>query len=292
MHIIIGTRGSDLALAQTDIVKKLVTSLDPSITVEIKVIKTEGDKNMAPIPTDVVGKGWFTKEIEKALLTREIDLAEHSLKDLGEVLPEGLIISAIPARGDVRDVLVSKNNIQVKDLPEGAIIGTDSARRKVLLLQMRTDLQVESVRGNVNTRLRKLQEEDYDALVLAAAGLQRLGMEDIITEYFDPFEFIPAPGQGAIAIQTRSSDTELNRLLVKINDTKTELETIAERLFTKAMGGGCKLPVGAYAVIEGDQLKLYGMVAEEDGSYFRKGSITGKAKDVEKLGKDLVLRLQ
>ena len=221
MHIIIGTRGSDLALAQTDIVKKLVTSLDPSITVEIKVIKTEGDKNMAPIPTDVVGKGWFTKEIEKALLTREIDLAEHSLKDLGEVLPEGLIISAIPARGDVRDVLVSKNNIQVKDLPEGAIIGTDSARRKVLLLQMRSDLQVESVRGNVNTRLRKLQEEDYDALVLAAAGLQRLGMEDIITEYFDPFEFIPAPGQGAIAIQTRSSDTELNRLLVKINDITT-----------------------------------------------------------------------
>lgn len=291
MKITIGTRGSDLAIIQTEIIKAAILSVDPEVVIDVSIIKTEGDKNMSPIPLDTVGKGWFTKEIEKALLDGIIDVAAHSLKDLPEELPDGLGISAITERGDVRDVLVSKNHMKLADLPKGAIIGTDSSRRRLQILHLREDLRVESVRGNVNTRLKKLHEGNYDALVLAAAGLQRLNMEQDITEYFDPTTFIPAPGQGALAVETRISDTALNNILQQINHTPTIITTKAERAFASAIGGGCKLPVGAYAVCEGKTFTLYGMMALLDGKEYIIDKTNGFCDEAEYLSKVLANKI-
>lgn len=291
MKITIGTRGSDLAIIQTEIVKAAILAIDSDIQIDISIIKTEGDKNMSPIPLDTVGKGWFTKEIEKTLLDGSIDLAVHSLKDLPEELPEGLGIAAITKRGDVRDVLVSKNRVKLADLPAGAIIGTDSSRRRLQVLHLRNDLQVESVRGNVNTRLKKLHQGNYDALVLAAAGLQRLNMEKEITEYFDPTTFIPAPGQGALAVETRINDTALNNFLDKINHIPTTTATKAERAFAAAIGGGCKLPVGAYAICQNDRFTLYGMMASLDGTTYVIDQTNGPCVEAKALSKALANKI-
>jgi len=289
--IIIGSRGSALAWKQSEVVSDRLQNLDPTLRIEIKAITTQGDKNNSPIPLDVVGKGWFTKEIENELLASSIDLAVHSLKDLPEELPNGLCIGAIPEREDPRDVLVSKDGKALEQLKQGAIIGTDSLRRKVQILALRSDLVVESIRGNVPTRLKKLQTEHYDAVVLAAAGLVRLGLENEITQYFEPGQMVPAPGQGALAVELRTQDTELQNLLQQINDPVTEITTSAERAFSRAVGGGCKQPVGAYATCVGDIFTLVAIIAPLDCSTLIRDSITGTCADSIMLSQQLAKRM-
>ena len=289
--IIIGGRGSEMSLKQIDIVKNKLVQLDPKIVIEVKIITTKGDKNMHPIPLDSEGKGWFTKEIDRSLLDGEIDAAVHSLKDLPEELPEGIVFAAIPQREDAREVLVSKKNIPFRLLPEHAVIGTDSNRRKSQLLYQRPDLTIKSIRGNVNTRLRKLREEDYDGLILAAAGLIRLNMQEIITGYFDLPEFIPSPGQGALAVVIRHDKQKLLDFISKINDRQTVEAVTAERSFSAAVGGGCKTPVGAYAGFANGKLQLYGLVGSLDGKHIAADSVAGAGTEAEKLGKALAKKI-
>jgi hydroxymethylbilane synthase len=291
MRIIIGTRGSDLALIQSEIVRKKLLTADPSLIIELKVIKTEGDVNTSPIPLDTVGKGWFTKEIETELLNGTIHLAVHSLKDLPETLPAGLHIGAYPAREDARDVLVSRGNVSLKDLPHGVRVGTDSTRRRVQLLALCPDLIVTSMRGNVPTRVKKVDDGTYDAAILAAAGLKRLGLEQRIVHYFSVEEMTPAPGQGILAVETKEDFA----FLEKLNDHPAQVAAQVERAFSRAVGGGCKEPVGAYAEIKGGDLTLHGMIAPEDGSKIMRDSIKGNVRDAlslaEKLAKGLLERL-
>lgn len=284
-QIIIGTRGSKLALIQTNIVKEKLQKLLPEVTINVQIITTKGDKNMSPVPLDSIGKGWFTKEIDKALLDGTIDIAVHSLKDLPEVLPKGLVIAAIPEREDAREALVSQNNVSFDKLPKGAVIGTDSTRRKAQILHKRQDLVVESVRGNVNTRLEKLDAGQYDALFLAVAGLKRLGLENRITEYFSVDDIIPSPGQGALAVVMKKSNTTLFSLLEKLNHKKTLSAISAEHVFSKTVGGGCKLPVGVYAVSHGNRISLYGVIGSLDGTYVVKESIDGNLSEAKHLAK-------
>ena len=276
--IIIGTRGSQLALIQTNIVKDLLQPLLPKTAIEIAVIKTAGDKNMKPIPLDTIGKGWFTKEIDRQLLDGTIDIAVHSLKDLLDTITPGLKITAIPPREDAREALISRNGLSLQKLTKGSVIGTDSLRRKIQILALRPNLVVKSVRGNVNKRLEKLDAKEYDGLFLAVAGLKRLGLSDRITEYFDPQAFIPSPGQGALAVVSKASNTTLNAKLSQLNDMQSVQAVLAERFFSAATSGGCSMPVGAYAYSDGNALTLYGMIGSEDGKHivkdFAKGTIT------------------
>lgn len=267
--LVIGTRGSELALRQTDITREAMLSVDPQLKIEVRVIKTKGDTNHTPIPLDTIGKGWFTEEIERALYIKEIDLAVHSLKDMAEEMPEGLIIGAYLPREDARDTLVTKNGESLDALPEGAIIGTDSTRRQVQMLELRPDVRMQSVRGAVPTRLEKLAIENYSAVILAAAGLKRLGLEGRITRYFEPNEMTPAPGQGILAVQARKDDVQLHELLSAIQDKDSEHAALIERSFSQATGGGCKSPNGAYASRIGSRWTLCGMIQKKDGTILR-----------------------
>ena len=246
---------------------------------------------MNPIPLDTVGKGWFTKELDKELLEGSIDLAVHSLKDVPEILPDGLIIAAIPQRGDPREALVSAQASSLDTLKANAIVGTDSTRRKAQLLLRRKDIVVKSVRGNVNRRLQKLDEKQYDALMLAVAGLQRLHVEARITQYFEADDFIPSPGQGALAVVIKKDNQKLFSLLKKINHLPTVSAVTAERTFSVEVGGGCKMPVGAYAKADGNVLTLYGFVGSIEGTNFIKGSIAGSISKAIQLGKQLAQQL-
>ena len=206
--IVLGTRGSKLALVQTKLVADAVREKFPDLDIETKTITTKGDVNTSPIPLDTVGKAWFTGEIEEELMTKKIDIAVHSLKDVPPDTSKGSIVLPVLRREDPRDVLVSKQNFTFEKLPQGAIVGTDSSRRKAQLLAKRPDLRVQSIRGNIDTRLRKLREEEYDAIVIAAAGLARLSLLDVVTEYFEIDAFVPAPGQGTLAAQARARTTQ------------------------------------------------------------------------------------
>ena len=268
-QLIIGTRGSALALKQSDIVTQALRAADPSIEVAVRIIQTHGDTNQQPIPLDTIGKGWFTQEIEQVLLSHNIDLAVHSLKDLAENMPEGLSIGAYLPREDARDVLITKHGESLEALKRGAIVGTDSARRRVQILALRPDLQVVSLRGNVPTRIEKLTKENYDAIILASAGLKRLGMEEKITRYFTIDEITPAPGQGILAVQARVGDAALDALLARINDTDAAQASHIERSFSSIVGGGCKAPTGAYAAHEGEEYVLSGMIVAKDGRIIR-----------------------
>ncbi len=289
--IIIGTRGSQLSLVQTNLIKDHLQSLLPQTLIEIKIITTKGDKNMNPVPLDSVGKGWFTKEIDKALLAGEIDMAVHSLKDLSEILPKGLVIAALPIREDAREALVARSGLPLLKLKKGSVIGTDSTRRKAQILHKRPDLIVESIRGNVNRRLEKLDNGEYDAVFLAVAGLKRLGLTSRITEYFDETDIIPSPGQGALAVVIRKSNTALYTTLKKLNDPTTVAAVKAERAFSKAIGGGCKMPVGAYAKIVEDTIIMHAVVGSLDGTYLEIDSIKGSILTPAKLGKIIASRL-
>jgi hydroxymethylbilane synthase len=289
--IIIGTRGSQLAMKQSQAVCDKLKAFDPELQIEIKIIKTEGDVNQSPIPSDVMGKGWFTKEIEKELLNGTIDLAVHSLKDLPEKLPEGLDIGAYPEREDPRDAFVSKEGLSLAQLPKGAIIGTDSPRRRVQILAIRPDVEVKSIRGNVPTRLEKMESQGYDAVVLAAAGLKRLGLENRITHYFDPDEMTSAPGQGILAVEFKIGNSLAESLAAAITDTDAERAARIERTFSREVGGGCKQPVGAYVECEGNNFTLRAVVAHEDGSHIVRDSISGLIDESVELSIDLAKKM-
>jgi len=292
--IILGTRGSTLALAQTQLLINALTQKYPEVAMEARVIVTKGDLNQSPIPLDTVGKDWFTAEIEAALLKGDIDIAVHSLKDLTPQISEGLVTLPVLERGDARDVLISKSGAGLDDLPHGAVIGTDSVRRKILLLERRPDLVVKSIRGNVDTRLKKLHDEPYDAIVLAAAGLERVGMINVVTEFFDPAIFIPAIGQGILAAQVRKDRTDVLDMLSAIQDPWTIIVSNAEQSFSNAAGGGCKVPIGCYANIIGDEIALSAFVQSADGARLLRKSVRGPVNsandDAAALARELLNR--
>ena len=264
-NLILGTRGSKLALAQSDWVADALRSAHPELDVDIRIIQTRGDATQAAnVPLASFGeKGIFAKELEAALLAGEIDLAVHSMKDLEHTLPEGLVIATVPPREDPRDALIGST---LDALPIGAKVGTGSVRRRALLLSRRPDLQLLEIRGNIDTRLRKFREGQYDAICLAVAGLNRLGLQENIAEILDPEWFTPDPGQGALAIETRRGDDEIKYLLHPLHDLEAHNITRAERRFLRAIGGGCKTPLGALATSYGKMLSLTAMVAAPDGS--------------------------
>ena len=268
--LVIGTRGSALALKQADIARQALLAAEPTLRIEIRVVTTRGDVDSASIPLDVVGKGWFTKEVEQALLETSIDVAVHSLKDLPEELPDGLAIGAYLPREDARDVLITRDNEPLEDVKPGAVIGTDSIRRQLQMRALRPDVRIESVRGNVPTRLEKLAAGPYDALILAAAGIKRLGLDGRITRYFEPHEMTPAPGQGILAVEARQADTDLVALLASLSDKEASHAARIERSFSRMMGDGCKAPTGAYAFREADACMFLGMTADATGNIMRK----------------------
>jgi hydroxymethylbilane synthase len=262
-RLIIGTRGSRLALRQTGIVVDALRDLHgDALDVEIREIKTEGDRSAAPL-TEIGGLGVFTKAIEDALLAREIDVAVHSLKDLPPALTDGLVLAAIPPRGDVRDALVARDGATLAHLPPGARIGTGSERRAVQLRRLRDDIEPVSIRGNVDTRIRKVEDGEYDGAVLAMAGLERLGLAARATQVFSVDEMIPSVGQGALAIQVRSDDLEASEIASAIDHAETRACVTAERAFLERLGAGCRLPVGAYAHINADRLLMMAMVGTQ-----------------------------
>jgi hydroxymethylbilane synthase len=279
--LVIASRGSQLALWQARWVSAQLTELGHECRIEI--VKTTGDK-ITDVPLSKVGtKGLFTKEIEEALLDGRADLAVHSLKDLPTELPEGLVLAAVPEREDARDAVVGK---RLADLPTGARVGTSSLRRSAQLRKLRPDLIVESVRGNLDTRLRKLDEGQYDAILLAAAGLKRLGWGDRIAEILDADTMCSAVGQGALAIETRASGAGFDAAQA-LDHAGTHAAVTAERGVLGALGGGCQVPIGAHATVEGGKLRLVGLVASPDGDEVIRGESQGAASDAESLGRAL-----
>lgn len=289
--LIIGTRGSKLALWQAEFIKAELERVHPDLQVELKIIKTTGDavQNRSLVG---LGKGVFTKEIEAALLVDEIDIAVHSLKDLPTELPEGLCVIAIPNRTDPRDVLITASQKPLKDLPEGAIIGTTSPRRKGQLLNMRRDLEIVEVRGNIDTRLRKLQETDVDGIMLAAAGIKRLLDPALITQYFEVEEMVPAVGQGAIGIEAREGDTAVANLLEPLNDHQALAEITAERAVLETLGGGCSVPIGAHATQTNGKLDLISSVSHPEGESRIVEKGTGSPDAAQDLGESVAEKLK
>ncbi|MDD7392429.1 MAG: hydroxymethylbilane synthase [Fusobacterium gastrosuis] len=268
-NIIIGSRGSILALAQAKKVQENLALVYPEYNFEIKVITTSGDKDLSSNwqNSDKSLKSFFTKEIEQELLDGQIDIAVHSMKDMPAISPKGLICGAIPEREDSRDVLVSKNNKFFPMLPKGAKVGTSSLRRAMNMKSVRPDLEIKHLRGNIHTRLRKLEEEDYDAIILAAAGLKRVGLTDRITEYLAGNIFPPAPAQGALYIQCRENDKFIREILKCIHDERTAKIVEIEREFSKIFDGGCHTPMGCFSKIEGDNIEFYAMYSDGEKTY-------------------------
>ena len=293
MHnlLTIGTRGSQLALWQAEFVKRQLEGFFPELEIHLRTIKTTGD-TIQDRPLVGLGKGVFTKEIENALLTGDIDLAVHSLKDLPTELPSGLCIAAILEREDPRDVLITATGFPLEDLLGGAKIGTTSPRRKAQLLHMRPNLRVVDVRGNIDTRLRKLRETDLDGIILAAAGINRLLEPEIITQYFDTERMVPAVGQGALAVETREGDSTVKTLLAPLNDSKTVAEVTAERTVLGSLGGGCQVPVGAYAWHVDGELSLIAAVCDPEGIHRVVEIATGSPEAAEHLGRIVAEKLQ
>lgn len=281
----IGTRGSLLALKQSENVKKALEMLRPDLQIRLHVIKTKGDKILDVPLAKVGGKGLFVKEIEDALLDKTVDLAVHSMKDVPSDLPMGLMIGAIPLREDARDVLVSRDGFGLKKLSLGSVVGTSSLRRSAQLKSLRPDLEIQNLRGNLDTRLRKVEDGIYDAIVLAAAGLHRMGWNDRITAYLDPDEFLPAIGQGAIGIEIRSNDEELHQLLGNLHDPVTAFAVQAERSFLKELEGGCQVPIGGHAQVMGEMVQLTGMVCSLDGQEIHRITREAPLEMAESLGK-------
>jgi hydroxymethylbilane synthase len=296
-RLTIGSRGSKLALWQAEWVRKRLNELHPHTEVSIEIIKTSGDiQKDAPLAI-IGGKGVFTKELEEALLGGQIDLAVHSLKDLPTILPQGLSITAISEREDARDALVLRedlilNNPSIRNLPEGCVVGTSSPRRLSQLKHLRPQLVIKELRGNVDTRLRKLDADEYDAVILASAGLRRLGLAHRISAPLEIEEMLPAVGQGALAVETRSSDEETVSLLASLDDWPTRAACTSERALLRALGGGCQLPIAAHAIFHEERLRLYGLVAAISGETIIRDSLEGEAVDAEQLGSELALRLR
>ncbi len=258
----VGTRGSQLARAQTELALAALKRVAPDVALETVVITPAGDRDKTTPLSILGGQGVFSKELHEALLDGRIDLAVHSVKDLPSELPDGVALAAIVIRSDPRDVLVSRDGARLGQLPSGARIGTSSRRRQALLRRARPDLMVADIRGNLDTRLRKLDRGDFDAVVLAATGLHRLGWESRVTEYLSPDTFVPAPGQGALGITCRADDEELRALLEQAHDPVAGRAVEVERAFLRAIGGGCQAPIGAYATVDGGQVTLRALLGD------------------------------
>lgn len=283
----IGTRQSLLALWQSNHIAALLKEKYPECEVVLKKIVTKGDKILDVPLAKIGGKGLFAKEIEAELLDGTVDLAVHSLKDMPTVLPEGLCLTAITTRANVGDAFVSNKYSSFAELPEGAVLGTSSLRRKAQLLAMRPDLKIVDLRGNVDTRLRKLDEGQMDAIILAAAGLERLGYKDRIKEVIPVSTCIPAVGQGALAIECRTDNTEVREMLAFLNDTAAKQATDAERAFLGLIEGGCQVPIGVHASVQNEEITVEAIIASLDGQTVLRNKITGKAQEAEELGRQL-----
>jgi hydroxymethylbilane synthase len=289
--ITIGTRGSALALWQAEWVKSTIIRHHPSLSVSLEIIKTKGDKILDVPLAKVGGKGLFVKEIEEAMLNGKIDIAVHSMKDMPAEIPDGLCIAAVPERETPNDVLISRHNLPLSELPHGARIGTSSLRRSSQLLNIRPDIAIEPLRGNLGTRIEKLKTQGLDAIVLAAAGVKRLNMENKISEYIDTQTLLPAVGQGALCIETRENDPDTDKIISNLDHLVTHLVITGERAFLKRLEGGCQVPMAAYGTIKNSELTITGLVAEIDGSKVIKQVITGPATDAKKIGTELAERL-
>ena len=287
----IATRGSRLALAQTRLAIESLLRADPSLKTEIVEVRTEGDRDQQTPLSALGGRGVFVRAIEEALLEGRADLAMHSLKDVPTQLAEGLTLGAVLPRGDPRDALVASAGRRLAELPDGARVGTSSPRRAALLRALRPGLQVVEIRGNVDTRLSKVADGEYDGALLAAAGLERLGRLDEATQIFEAMEFVPAPGQGTIALQCRADEAALLARLAAVDDAPTRAAARAERGFVAALGAGCNLPVGAYARISDGLLAVRGMIAAGDGGDPSFGDATGAPEEAETLGGGLAEQL-
>ncbi|MDF1555502.1 MAG: hydroxymethylbilane synthase [Deferrisomatales bacterium] len=283
----IATRKSQLALWQANWIKSQIEERNPGLTVELVRIMTKGDKILDVPLSQVGGKGLFVKEIEDALLDGRADIAVHSMKDVPTGLPPGLHLAVITEREDPRDAWFSKDGVGFRDLPQGALVGTSSLRRQTQLKALRPDLRFEHLRGNVDTRLRKLEEGQYDAIVLAAAGVKRLGLADKVTEYLADDVTLPATGQGAVGIECRIQDPDTNALIAPLNHRPTWLAVTAERAFLATLEGGCQVPIAGYAQVDGDTLKLRGLVGSLDGETLIRGSREGGANDAQMIGQSL-----
>lgn len=286
-NLIIGTRQSLLALWQSNHIASLLRKQYPDCQVTLKKIVTKGDRILDVPLAQIGGKGLFTKEIETELLDGTVDLAVHSLKDMPTVLPEGLCLTAITTRANVGDAFVSNKYASFSELPQGAVLGTSSLRRKAQLLAVRPDLKIVDLRGNVDTRLRKLDEGQMDAIILAAAGLERLGHADRIREIIPTTVCLPAVGQGALAIECRSDNKEVRDMLEFLNDLPTKQATDAERAFLGLIEGGCQVPIGVHAEVENDNVKIEAVIASLDGSKVLRNNITGSAVNAADLGRKL-----
>jgi hydroxymethylbilane synthase len=290
--IILGSRGSELALWQTNWVKSELQQNFPHLDIKVEIIKTKGD-NILDVSLSKIGdKGLFTKEIENALLEKKIDLAVHSLKDLPTTLPNGLQIGAVSERIDQRDVFISNKFSSLEELPGNASIATGSLRRKSQLLNFKPSLNIIDIRGNLQTRFKKFEENGYDGMILAYAGVKRLGMENKITQIIPVEIMLPAVSQGVMAVEVREGDEDIISLLNVINNKQSETETSAERSFLRALEGGCQVPIGVYSKIENNILKLEGMVASIDGRIMLRDKISGDINKSENLGTELAEKLK
>ncbi len=287
----IGTRGSNLALFQAELTKKNLLEKFPDINVEIVVVKTKGDKILDVALSKIGDKGLFTKEIEKVLLEGKIDMAVHSLKDLPTTLPDGLKLGAVLERGEHRDALISRDGRKLHEFTANDTIATSSLRRKASLLRNNNALHIVDIRGNVNTRLRKMQEGYCDAMIMAATGFQRLGMDEYITEILEPEVMIPATSQGVIAIESRSGDSRIDAFLNEINHTETENTIVVERGFLRSIEGGCQVPVGCYTKTEGDFITITGFVASVDGTEYLLDQESGLIAEGKSIGEKLSQKL-
>jgi len=291
MVLKIGTRGSKLALAQSQWVKGKIETRYPNIQIELVRIKTTGDKILDSPLSKIGGKGLFVKEIEEALSEKRVDVAVHSMKDVPAELPEALTLSTFPEREDPRDALISIADQTLDQLPQGSKVGTSSLRRAAQLLHLRQDLNLVPLRGNVDTRLRKLESGDLHAIILATAGLRRLGLANRITEIISSEQILPAIGQGALGLEVRRNDEQTINLLDFLSHDPTEVIVRAERAFLKELQGGCQVPIAGFGRLNGETVHLTGMVAELDGSKVIRDKITGKKDQVEEIGVALARRL-
>ncbi len=284
---IIGTRGSALALAQTGMIADFIRREHPVLAVELKIIRTKGDIMQNVALSVIGGKGVFIKEIEEALLKDEVDLAVHSMKDVPALLPDALEIAVTPLREDPRDVLISKENRNLEDMPPGARIGTGSLRRELQLKNRFPLLEIVPIRGNLDTRIKKLETENLDGVILAAAGMARMGWTSRVSQFIPVDMLLPAVGQGVLGLETRRSDDRSRNIIKFLNDPVTFVEAGAERAFLGRLGGGCQLPIAAYARKNGDMITVEGMVGSLDGRCVIREIVEGKSIDYEKIGSGL-----
>ncbi|MCJ7809691.1 MAG: hydroxymethylbilane synthase [Desulfobulbaceae bacterium] len=291
MILRIGTRGSKLALIQSEWIKSRIQDRHPDVCVVLTVIKTTGDKILDSPLSKIGGKGLFVKEIEDALLQNRVDLAVHSMKDVPAELPEGLMLAVFPEREDPRDALVSVGDASIDQLPRKARLGTSSLRRAAQILHIRPDLDIAPLRGNVDTRLGKLNGGELDCIILATAGLKRMGLEDRISQVIPTDKILPAIGQGALGLETRRDDARTIAVISFLNHEPTQVAVAVERAFLKELEGGCQVPIAGLGLLEDGQLHFTGMVAELDGTRIIQDQISGNKKDAAQMGRELAGKL-